>query len=73
MWLRDFFAEDLPTCRTMAYGYNTALGHHSIHTIHDYKIDLLEQIKNARTTPEVGELIDVMAGLLTKGSKNDAR
>lgn len=53
MWLRDFFAKDLPTCRTMAFGYNTKLGHHSIHTLEDYKLDLLEQVRNARTTAEV--------------------
>ncbi|KAF8243658.1 hypothetical protein K440DRAFT_38426 [Wilcoxina mikolae CBS 423.85] len=52
MWLRDFFAKDLPNCRTMVYGYNSKLSHNSIHTVWDYKIDLLEQIKKARTTKE---------------------
>lgn len=53
MWLRDFFAKDLPNCRTMTYGYDSKLCHRSVHTIWDYKIDLLEQIKKARTTQEV--------------------
>lgn len=53
MWLHDFFAKDLPSCRTMTYGYNTKLRHHSIHTIYDYKLDMLEQIKKARVTSEV--------------------
>ncbi|KAI5793361.1 hypothetical protein FPQ18DRAFT_167883 [Pyronema domesticum] len=52
MWLHDFFAKDLPSCRTMTYGYNTKLRHHSIHTIYDYKLDMLEQIKKARVTSE---------------------
>ncbi|KAA8900226.1 hypothetical protein FN846DRAFT_959301 [Sphaerosporella brunnea] len=52
MWLRDFFSKDLQSCRTMVYGYDTKLRHHNIHTLYDYKIDLLEQIKKARKTNE---------------------
>jgi hypothetical protein len=52
MWLRDFFVKDLPTCRTMAFGYMKP-GHHSIHTLEDHKLDLLDQVRNARTTAEV--------------------
>ncbi|KAF8242522.1 hypothetical protein K440DRAFT_565337, partial [Wilcoxina mikolae CBS 423.85] len=52
MWLRDFFSEDLPTCRTMIYGYNSKLGSASIHTIHDFATGFLEDMKRARTTKE---------------------
>jgi hypothetical protein len=37
----------------MVYGYDAKLRHRKIHTIYDYKIDLIEQIKKARTTKEV--------------------
>jgi hypothetical protein len=52
MWLRDFFSKDLPNSRTMIYGYNSKLASASIHTIRDYNIGFLEDLKNARKTNE---------------------
>jgi hypothetical protein len=62
MWLRDFFSEDFPDCRTMIYGYNSKLNHHSFHTIQDYVQDLLLALKLARKTAEVYSLnLDFLA------------
>jgi hypothetical protein len=52
MWLRDFFSKDLPNSRTMIYGYNSKLASTSIHTIRDYNLGFLEDLKNARKTNE---------------------
>ncbi|KAA8909292.1 hypothetical protein FN846DRAFT_756553, partial [Sphaerosporella brunnea] len=52
MWLRDFFSKDLPTCRTMTYGYNSKLGSASIHNLQGYNISFLEDLKRARRAKE---------------------
>ncbi|KAA8901295.1 hypothetical protein FN846DRAFT_781305, partial [Sphaerosporella brunnea] len=52
MWLRDFFSKDLPTCRTMIYGYNSKLCSSSIR---DYNLGFLENIKRVRRTMEERE------------------
>lgn len=53
MWLRDFLREDLPSCRTMIYGYNSKLRSHGISTILDFGWEFLEEIQQVRNTPEV--------------------
>ncbi|KAF8539829.1 hypothetical protein BDD12DRAFT_736122, partial [Trichophaea hybrida] len=62
MWLRDFFSKDLPTCRTMIYGYNSKLNCAGIHTILDYNISFLADIKRARRTKEEKERPIVFIG-----------
>ena len=53
-WLRDFLSKDLPSCRTMVYGYNSKLSSHGIDTIMDYGREFLEELKKVRYTEEVG-------------------
>src|SRR2546429_9209449 len=53
MWLRDFLSKDLPSCRTMTYGYNSKLSGHKIDTIMDYGRGLIEELKKVRNTEEV--------------------
>jgi hypothetical protein len=53
MWLRDFLSKDLPTCRTMTYGYNSKLSTHGVDTIMDYGRGLIEDLKKVRHTEEV--------------------
>jgi hypothetical protein len=54
MWLRDFLSKDLPSCRTMIYGYNSKLLSRGLDTILDYGRAFLEGIKRVRHTQEVG-------------------
>lgn len=54
MWLRDFLSRDMPSCRTMIYGYNSKLASHGVDTIMDYGRGLLEEVKKVRNTEEVG-------------------
>ena len=53
MWLRDFLRRDLPSCRTMIYGYNSKLSSHGIDTIMDYGRAMLEELKKVRNTEEL--------------------
>ena len=53
MWLRHFLSKDLPSCRTMIYGYNSKLSSYGIDTILDYGRQLLEELKKVRNTEEV--------------------
>ncbi|KAG4279117.1 hypothetical protein FPRO04_13726 [Fusarium proliferatum] len=53
MWLRDFLSNDLPSCRTMIYGYNSKLSSHGIDTIMDYGRGLMEELKKIRNTEEL--------------------
>lgn len=56
MWLRDFLCDDLPSCRTMIFGCNTKLTDHGTHTISDYALTLLDELRKARRTPEVSRM-----------------
>ncbi|KAF5676145.1 hypothetical protein FHETE_2272 [Fusarium heterosporum] len=53
MWLRDFLSKDLPSCRTMIYGYNSKLSSHGIDTIMDYGLGLIEELKKIRNSDEL--------------------
>ncbi|RDW59938.1 hypothetical protein BP6252_13025 [Coleophoma cylindrospora] len=55
MWLRHFLSKDLPSCRTMIYGYNSKLSSHGLDTIMDYGRDFSEGIKRVRYTQELRE------------------
>ncbi|KAI7759632.1 hypothetical protein LZL87_014155 [Fusarium oxysporum] len=44
---------DLPSCRTMIYGYNSKLSSHGIDTIMDYGRELMEELKKIRNTEEI--------------------
>ncbi|KAI5842142.1 hypothetical protein DFP73DRAFT_480373, partial [Morchella snyderi] len=53
MWLRDFLREDLPSCRTMIYGYDSRLrGGTGLREVPDYTNILLEELVKARRAPE---------------------
>jgi hypothetical protein len=49
MWLRDFLQSDLPSCRTMLFGYYPSLKNVAIDTISDYADQLLDELNKART------------------------
>ena len=70
MWLRDFLSKDLPSCRTMIYGYNSKLSSHGINTIMDYGRELLEELKKIRNTEEVGVviLVHIFKGMCNKAN-----
>ena len=53
MWLRHFLCKDLPSCRTMIYGYNSKLSIHGTDTVIDYSRKLIEELKMVRNTEEV--------------------
>lgn len=54
MWLRDYFAERFPRCRTLIYGYNSRLENdNGFHEIEDYASGLLEAIAAVRRSYEV--------------------
>ncbi|PMD58736.1 uncharacterized protein K444DRAFT_415699 [Hyaloscypha bicolor E] len=53
MWLRDFLSKDLPTCRTMIYGYNSKLSSRGIDKIMTYGMEFIEALKQIRNTPEL--------------------
>jgi hypothetical protein len=53
MWLRDFLSKDLPTCRTMIYGYNSKLLSQGIDNIMTYGLEFMEGLKRVRNTEEV--------------------
>ncbi|KAL9625383.1 MAG: hypothetical protein Q9160_000446 [Pyrenula sp. 1 TL-2023] len=55
IWLRDFLSKDLPSCRTMIYGYNSKLGSRGISTILDFGRGFLEEIQQIRGTPKLRE------------------
>ena len=59
MWLRDFLSKDLPTCRTMIYGYNSKLLSQGIDTIMTYGLELMDGLKRVRKTHEVSLLTDL--------------
>ncbi|KAI1063203.1 hypothetical protein LB507_005556 [Fusarium sp. FIESC RH6] len=52
MWLRDFLSKDMPSCRTMIYGYNSKLSSHGISKIMDYGRELVEELKKVRSSEE---------------------
>lgn len=56
MWLRHFLSKDMPSCRTMTYGYNSKLTARGIDTIMDYGRELLEELKKVRNTDEVSTM-----------------
>jgi hypothetical protein len=62
MWLRDFLRRDLPSCRTMIYGYNSKLSSHGIDTIMDYGRAMLEELKKVRNTEEVSGVTTCWCG-----------
>jgi hypothetical protein len=53
MWLKDFFSEVFPSCRTMTYGYNADLERKSVHTILDYCRKFLSELQSIRKSEEV--------------------
>jgi hypothetical protein len=67
MWLRDFLQRDLPSCRTMIYGYNSKLSSHGIDTIMDYGREFLEKLKLIRNSKEVDRASKTLScfGILT--------
>ena len=48
MWLRHFLGTDLPSCRTMIYGYDSKLAKRGFEKIEDYARGLLEDLKEIR-------------------------
>jgi hypothetical protein len=50
MWLQDFFSEDLPSCRTMIYGHNSALFNNGIHQIKDYNLGFIRELTRVRSS-----------------------
>ncbi|KAF5000041.1 hypothetical protein FGRMN_2052 [Fusarium graminum] len=55
MWLRDFLSKDLPSCRTMIYGYNSSFSSHCNDTIMDYGLELIGELKKIRSTDELSQ------------------
>ncbi|RDW85279.1 hypothetical protein BP6252_02869 [Coleophoma cylindrospora] len=55
MWLHHFLSRDLPSCRTMIYGYNSKLSSHGIDNIMDYGREFLEALKRARSSKGLRE------------------
>jgi len=54
MWLQDFLPQDVKRVRIMSYGYNTSLVGRTIDdTLLDYRRQLVAQLENARSSPEV--------------------
>ncbi|KAM0351803.1 hypothetical protein ACHAPU_002315 [Fusarium lateritium] len=53
MWLRDFLSKDLPSCRTMIYGFNSKLSSHGVDTIMDYGRELMEELRKIRNSDEL--------------------
>lgn len=49
MWLQDFFSEDLPNCRTMIYGHNSALLNNGAHQIKDYTLGFISELTRVRS------------------------
>ncbi|KAF8535670.1 hypothetical protein BDD12DRAFT_983186 [Trichophaea hybrida] len=53
MWLKDFLPHDIQHIRVMSYGYNTNLVRSTVDdTILDYRRHFIEQLENARSSPE---------------------
>ena len=55
MWLRDFLGKDVPHFRTMIYGYNARIDGHAGGTLEEYAQQFLEDLKDVRSTADVGE------------------
>lgn len=53
MWLRDFFRLDLPSYRTMIYGYNTKWHSKSMSDLNDMGHEFLNELQKARRSEEV--------------------
>lgn len=53
MWLRDFFRLDLPSYRTMIYGYNTKWHSKSFSDLKDMGHEFLNELQKARRSEEV--------------------
>lgn len=53
MWLRDFFRLDLPSYRTMIYGYNTKWHSKSLSDLKDMGHEFLNELQKARRSEEV--------------------
>ena len=53
MWLRDFFRLDLPSYRTMIYGYNTKWHSKSMSDLNDMGQEFLNELQKARHSKEV--------------------
>ena len=53
MWLRDFFRLDLPSFRTMIYGYNTKWYSKSMSDLNDMGHEFLNELQKARRSTEV--------------------
>ena len=67
MWLREFLCKDLPSCRTMIYGYNSKLSSHGVEKIMDYGRGLMEELKKIRSTEEVGTALLHCTDAYTQG------
>ncbi|KAI5779780.1 hypothetical protein EDC01DRAFT_294949 [Geopyxis carbonaria] len=52
MWLRHFFKQNFPSCRTMTWGMDTSLTSQAAHSVLDYSRAFLDEIKTIRTTEE---------------------
>ncbi|KAA8909385.1 hypothetical protein FN846DRAFT_918147 [Sphaerosporella brunnea] len=52
MWLRDFFPQHFPNCRTMIYGYNASLKTKSVHRLQDFTQEFLHALKRLRSSEE---------------------
>ena len=57
MWLRDFFRLDLPSYRTMIYGYNTKWHSKSMSDLNDMGHEFLNELQKARRSEEVCRLL----------------
>lgn len=50
MWLQDFLSEDLPNCRTMIYGHNSALLNNGLYQIKDYTLGFISELMRVRSS-----------------------
>ncbi len=53
MWLQSYLSQDLPTCRTMTYGYNSKISAYKVDTVMDFGRALMEELKLVRKSTEV--------------------
>jgi hypothetical protein len=60
MWLQEFLPNDIKGIRIMTYGYNTELVGANTSKLLDHRRDLVEQIQNARTSPEVVTVVRLL-------------
>lgn len=53
MWLKDFLSEDMPSCRTMIYGYQSKILTNHSSMLMDYGHEFFGELSKARSTDEV--------------------